>query len=293
LRSQQAAPWCRWLESKGVPPSDQAIILDLGLSEVELHLAPQRPGCQPRRRVPTIPAKDGRMRLRDRAVHNNTGRKIGRMIALNYSAERIADVLCLRLASVTDYLRRMTPDRKAELVRPRSRREQRALDRNLRRRELARQAAAERAVWAERDAGRDDEGCTAPATPVNTQVDQAAELVPAPEVPPPAPNPWDGPAAIFVGATPKLTAAQAAEVRAKRAAGWPVWELAHEYEVSGATITATVRGRTRVKADEPSESAPPPAVEPKTQAEHRRRAFRVAKGKKYKAPRSGSLYDDD
>jgi hypothetical protein len=292
MKRRHAILWCRWLCSVDLPTEHIAVLLDLDPTEVDSHLAAPRYAST----VITIP--DGRGGMSQRPILAGTATKVKKLAELGYGPDRIAPILVLDHRRVVDFLKRVNPDRcKLRLVKPRSPAEQRRLEANRRRRAKAAEAAAERAAWAERDSRLDDDG----QLPVRYHapppaVDQVAELLPVPEVVAPAPERWVGPTSPH-GGRPKLTAEQERDVIAKRAEGWPVWELAHEYEVSRNTITAICAGRSRVKAHEPSVEtpcpAPPPAVELEPRAEHRRRAFRVPKGKKYRAPRSGSLYDDD
>jgi hypothetical protein len=300
MHRRHAIRWCRWLCSVDVPTEHIAVLLDLDPSEVDSHLAP-RTGRGRRPGVPSIPIHYSvKGALSRRPILAETANKVRRLANLGYAPERIAPILVLDWRRVVSFLKRATPaTHRLGLVRPRSPAEQRRLDANQRRRARAAKAAAERAVWAQRNAQRDDAGCPVVSydAPPPPAVDQAAELVPAPEVLVPVSNRWDGPASPFVGAKPKLTAAQATEVCRKRAAGWPMWELAHEYEVSRGEISATVRGRTEVKANEPSESpscpVPPPAVEPKPLAQHRRGWRPAADEPKWGARGSGALHDDE
>ena len=289
--AKHAVRWCRWLCSVGVPTEHIAILLELAPTEVESLLAVPR-------RAKTVITLPRHSSVR-RPILNWTANKVRTLAELGYGPGRIAAILVLDRRRVVDFLQRVTPASSMLLgfVRPRTTAEQKRVDATSRRRARAAKAAAERAVWSQRDSRLDDAG-QSPVVSYDAPppaADQVDELVPAPEVLVPVSNRWDGPASPFISAKRKLTEAQELDIIAKRAEGWPVWELAHEYEVSRGTILAIVKGRTLVEANEPSEPpcpVPPPAVDPNPRAKRRQGWRPAADEPKWGAHGSGALHDD-
>jgi hypothetical protein len=303
--------WFRWMSASGMPAADIAFVLECEPAHVESFLA--------RRHDPAWLSKNGWMRRRfgvrlpvrarpggvfKRSIARGNAGKIQRMHALGYSAERIAQTLCLYLPSVRAYLRRMAPVRRGSLKRPRTKREQKALDHHRRRRDRAAAERAARALWARCAAPLDDVGCTAAIVPTT---DELLDLVYEPERPPcPIPSHWDqrGHQRTRWGednGQARLTRQLAAEIRQDHAAGVSVAELARRHGVARGTITAIVKGRTWLEPPDDNErddDRPPPAAGidddgPAAKKAKRQRWRPPAGTPKLGARGSGALHDDD
>jgi hypothetical protein len=299
---RHAVPWCRWLCSVGVPTEHCAILLELAPTEVESFLAVPRWA----KTVITLPVhSSAKGALSRRPILNDTANKIRKLTELGYPPERIAAILVLDHRRVVSFLQRVTPAScRLGLVRPRTAAEQKRVDATQRRRSKAARVAAEKAVWSQRDARRDDAGCQAASyeTISPPAVDQVAELVPAPvEVPAPAPTRWDGPSnprAVYGerNGHAQLTWPDVREIRRQHSEGVSCYALARQYGRAAGTIRAVVRYETWRELDAPEASAPvpPPADKPtgKPRAKRRQGWRPAADETKWGAHGSGALHDD-
>jgi hypothetical protein len=131
-------------------------------------------------------------------------------------APRLCALLELEPAAVAELLERrppapprLEPIRVEALKRPRSRAEQKRVDRVRRRRAKAAAIAAELAPWKRGAAARDDEGCEPlPPPAVEPVADQVAELAPALEALPSASSEWHGPTNPHDGTAERYGAAK-------------------------------------------------------------------------------------
>jgi hypothetical protein len=300
---RSATLWCRWLCSLDVPSEHIAILLELEPAEVHSLLAAPRWA----KTVSTLPRHSSvKGVLSQRPIRNDTANKIRKLTELGYPPERIAPILVLDYRRVVSFLKRATPaSSRLGLVRPRTASEQRRVDATQRRRAKAAKARATKAIWAQRDARGDDAG-QAPVASYETisppAVNQAAELVPAPEaVPAPTPTRWDGssnPRAVYGerNGHAKLAWPDVREIRRQHADGLSCYALARQYGRNAGTIRAIVRYETWRELDAPEASAPvpPPADKPtRKPLAKRRQGWRPAADEpKWGAHGSGALHDD-
>jgi hypothetical protein len=256
-----ARPWCLWLCSVGLPAEHIAILLDLEPLEVDFYSRPQRAGC--RRPLAILVPDSGTWRTDCRPIKAQTADKVRCLTALGYQPNRIGQILCLRPGMVVAFLKRSKGARKSTLTRPRTKREQRSLERHQRLRDAA---AAERAARAApripaADAWRYTDGPSPfdppPVVPAAVaELDQVVDNVPPVEAPAPARNEWVGsatwkPTGEEHGAA-KLTWPAVRDVRRLHAAGWSCYRLARQLGVHPGTITAIVKNRTWVEDASPA-----------------------------------------
>jgi hypothetical protein len=166
----------------GIPAAHCARVLGLDLVEVESILA-RPPALAPFAFDPQRP------------ISRDTAAKIRVLLELGYTSPDIASFPTLKLHAVEDYLQRLEPVRCPSRTRPRSEAEQRRLDANRLRAEKARAARAANKTddWRRVAVRDDDADCLPLPSAIAPLADQVAEIVPAPEVPAPAPFEWDGP----------------------------------------------------------------------------------------------------
>jgi transposase len=202
-----------------------------------------------------------------------TGTRVRTLACLGYNVDRIAELLNFSPHAVADFLRRLEPVRKTELVRPR----ERADEKRLRANQAAATARAERrrlmtppAGWANGDrfATGEARDWAQFMTTLHEARASGAEILGlaskvwfAPtrsQTDSPAVDPaiWSGPENPYEGA-PKLTPEMIAEIIALRLQGWSTNKLAKRYAVTRATICYALSRRTFRELKLP---APPPFV---------------------------------
>jgi hypothetical protein len=242
--------WIAWLWGVGLPTPHVASVLELGAADVAAWECPALSERELRRRLG----------FRPRGIKSDTGRKVRVLRELGYGVDDAARVLALNPQAVQDYLTRTEGIGGKILAKPRTKREQRSIEKTARRRAARKAAAADRARWM---AGWSDPIglAAAPAPPVAdlAVVDPAA--VEAPEPTRWSPEARDSDRASHGARHGRATLSwnDVDEIRRLRLVERLTFiELARRYGVTRATISAICRGETWQEAHRPP--APPPAA---------------------------------
>jgi hypothetical protein len=236
--------WVRWLAlGCALPLEHVAAVLEVDLAAAAAALVHREGGRGGHWVVPTAPPiRSSAHRLRQ--IHGPLATKIIRLQGLSYPPATIATILDLRRSTVLEFLRRCKPIRRAALVRPRSRPEQKRI-RPPRSRPWPSPAPPEipaNELWRHGDG-------PSPSDPqiVLPAVDQV-------ELEPPLDRqPWDGPTTLpgMVSGEShgraKLTWKLVREIRRQHAAGWTCARLARICGVTPGTISAVVKHQTWVE----------------------------------------------
>jgi hypothetical protein len=253
--------WVRWLFRCGLRLEHIAIMLELEPTAVA-ECIDRKTNMGPRPAIPTGPP---RRSSKPAAIMGQNGAHVRTLQSLGYDAPTIARVLDVELAAVVDFLARIVPIRRAELVKTRTRKQQRAI------------RPPRPRSWRLTDA-RDVDGPNPgdppplPAADALLEVDDLVELeVPPPpaidpwegspsvEVPP-AGDPWTGPATLKATGeehgNAKLTWRLAREIRRQHAAGWSCYRLAKQLGVHASTVRCIVKNLTWVEDHSPALPAP-------------------------------------
>jgi hypothetical protein len=229
--------WIHWLRvcSLPLPHIAELLAIDLGALDAWANRA-TRKGRRPR--VPTGPP---RRSSKPAAIRGQNGRHVRVLQSLGYAAPTIARVLDVALPAVEDFLIRITPIRRAALVRPRDHTEQARIRPPRRRPDPP--PPRRPLDWRELDDVGPDGRLTVLEPPPAAELDDqvAAEL---PAAAPPPPREWIGSTTLRPGGKPRLSEEQAAEVRRERAAGSSEYELARKHKVARNTIHAILIGKT-------------------------------------------------
>jgi hypothetical protein len=229
--------WIRWLRGCSLPLPHIAELLSLDLGALDTFA--NRNGSP----VPTGPP---RRSSKPAAILGQTGCKVRVLQSLGYPVPTIARVLDVELEALEDFLTRLSPIRRAALVRPRSRPEHARIRPPRRRPD---RSPAPPVGWVDRDdVGPDGRPIVLvriepPAVELDDQVE--------PKLPaaPPAPAgsaPWVGSAAFAVhpGGRPTVSEKDAVKIRREHAAGASKAALARKYCVVWNTIHRIVTRRT-------------------------------------------------
>jgi hypothetical protein len=249
MLSRLATEWLRWLRRCAVPDSHTALLLELTDDEIASY-APRRWTVQP----DGPPRRGGK----PHSLHGPSGTKARKLTELGYPSERIAKILAVPIAAVRSFLTRTTPVRGAGMVKPRTQREQRALNRRRHRR---RPPPPPPSTWGWAGAHLDSDAWTPPPAAVPAQictaelvevldlvnVAVAAPLAAELEKPATVDRPvWSDPRAMYGSASgqSKLTPADVLRIRELHAAGRSIYSLAPEFGVSKSAIRQAVRGVT-------------------------------------------------
>jgi transposase len=223
--------WVRWYASQRVPPDHIAAILGTDVETVEADL-----GIRRQRRKPHLPLGKGsphRRRPARRAILSMTVTHIERLRSLGYAAERVAEILKLDPARVTDFLNRTAPIRGTVRSRPRSREEEVRARANQARREARKR---ELAAWGDKHeppAVRPIVIVPEIAAAPELMDDQASAEPPAIEASPP--HEWSGSASMHDRA-PKLIEAQVLEAGELLRSGLSYPAVAKRFGVSVNTL---------------------------------------------------------
>jgi hypothetical protein len=245
--------WVRWLVRCAMPTQHIAILLELDLAAVDDAVHRKRTKGP----VPAIPtAPPSSTAGRGRQIRSQTARKVYQLRDLHYPHARIATILTLQPADVSDLLLRAVPIRRVALVRPRSRPEQARLRPPRPRREPPPEIPADEA-WRY-------QGGPAPGDPPiapELVVDQVVADSPS--------SPWEGPV-TFQDHLGKLTSKQIQDGRAMLATGETYATVAKWFGVSMNTVR-THCGRKGTRPRTPPtpvkpEPVPPPVELPTTKA---------------------------
>lgn len=218
--------WVRIFAKDGWSPERIAAHLELHLAAVRDFLG-------------TVSQKERWARGTERQIRGRIGLKVRELDGRGLCPRDIAKALDLSTKVVRDFLSRCQPVRREQITRPRTRREQKALERNERER-LKRQARATRFVDEWKAAALTDPSYRDPVAPpvvirapVIMPAIAAAELVhqaDAGELPRTVEEDWGSPHGGPSGPR-KITAAVLAEALELRQAGWSWPAIARKFRV--------------------------------------------------------------